>query len=39
LAENRIMVSKDGDFFILAMRLDDSGKLLWLRVGCADRCV
>jgi len=33
LAEDRIMVSKDEDFFILAMRVDDSGKLLWLRVG------
>ena len=32
-AEDRIMVSKDEDFFILAMREDDSGKLLWLRVG------
>ena len=32
-AEDRIMVSKDEDFFILAMRVDDSGKLLWLRVG------
>lgn len=33
LAEDRIMVSKDEDFFILAMQVDDSGKLLWLRVG------
>jgi len=33
LAGDRIMVSKDEDFFILAMRVDDSGKLLWLRVG------
>ena len=32
-AEDRIMVSKDENFFILAMRVDDSGKLLWLRVG------
>ena len=32
-AEDRIMVCKDEDFFILAMRVDDSGKLLWLRVG------
>ena len=32
-AEDRIMVSKDEDFFILAMRVDDSGRLLWLRVG------
>ena len=33
LAEDRIMISKDEDFFILAMRVDDSGKLLWLRIG------
>jgi predicted nuclease of predicted toxin-antitoxin system len=33
LAEDRIMISKDEDFFILAMRVDDFGKLLWLRVG------
>ena len=26
-------VSKDEDFFILAMRVDDSGRLLWLRIG------
>ena len=33
-ADDRIiMVSKDEDFFILAMRVDDSGRLLWLRVG------
>ena len=31
--EDRIMVSKDEDFFFLAMRVDDSGRLLWLRVG------
>lgn len=29
----RIMVSKDGDFFILAMRPKDEGSLLWLRLG------
>ena len=33
LAEDHIMVSKDEDFFILAMRVDDVGRLLWLRVG------
>ena len=31
--ENRIMVSKDEDFFILATRPNDVGQLLWLRVG------
>ena len=31
--EDRIMISKDEDFFILAMRPKDSGRLLWLRVG------
>lgn len=31
--EERIMISKDEDFFILAMRPKDSGRLLWLRVG------
>ena len=27
------MVSKDEDFFILSMRVDDAGRLLWLRLG------
>lgn len=31
--ENRIMISKDEDFFILAMRPKDRGSLLWLRMG------
>jgi predicted nuclease of predicted toxin-antitoxin system len=31
--EGRIMISKDGDFFILAMRPKDRGRLLWLRIG------
>ena len=31
--ESRIMVSKDEDFFILATRPSDTGRLLWLRVG------
>ncbi|MFO8027615.1 MAG: DUF5615 family PIN-like protein [Opitutales bacterium] len=31
--ESRIMISKDGDFFILAMRPKDDGRLLWLRMG------
>jgi len=31
--EGRIMISKDEDFFILAMRPKDSGRLLWLRLG------
>jgi predicted nuclease of predicted toxin-antitoxin system len=33
IAENRIVVSKDEDFFILATRPNDLGKLLWLRLG------
>jgi predicted nuclease of predicted toxin-antitoxin system len=33
IAENRIVISKDGDFFILATRPGDFGRLLWLRVG------
>lgn len=31
--ESRIMISKDEDFFILAMRPGDDGQLLWLRIG------
>ena len=31
--EGRIMISKDEDFFILATRPDDKGKLLWIRTG------
>ena len=31
--EERIMISKDEDFFILAMRPKDTGHLLWLRIG------
>ena len=31
--EGRIVVSKDDDFFILATRPTDTGRLLWLRVG------
>ncbi|WPJ96546.1 hypothetical protein SH580_02365 [Coraliomargarita algicola] len=27
------MISKDEDFFILAMRPKDTGRLLWLRLG------
>jgi predicted nuclease of predicted toxin-antitoxin system len=33
IAENRIVISKDEDFFILATRPNDAGQLLWLRVG------
>lgn len=33
LDEGRIVVSKDEDFFILATRPNDTGRLLWLRVG------
>lgn len=32
-AEERIVVSKDEDFFHLANRADDSGRLLWVRIG------
>ena len=31
--ENRIVISKDEDFFTLAMRPNETGKLLWLRIG------
>ena len=31
--EGRIVISKDEDFFILATRPKDNGRLLWLRVG------
>ncbi len=31
--EGRIVVSKDEDFFHLANRLGDPGRLLWVRVG------
>ncbi len=33
IAESRIVISKDEDFFILATRPNDAGQLLWLRVG------
>ena len=33
IAENRIVISKDEDFFILATRPGDKGNLLWLRIG------
>jgi predicted nuclease of predicted toxin-antitoxin system len=33
VAEGRIMVSKDEDFFLLASRPDDPLALLWLRLG------
>ena len=32
-AENRIVVSKDEDFFHLANRTGDTGRLLWVRIG------
>jgi predicted nuclease of predicted toxin-antitoxin system len=32
-AEQRIVVSKDEDFVLLASRPGDSGRLLWLRLG------
>ncbi len=31
--EERIVVSKDEDFFVLATRPGDEGRLLWLRLG------
>jgi predicted nuclease of predicted toxin-antitoxin system len=31
--ESRIVVSKDEDFFHLANRPDDRGRLLWVRIG------
>jgi predicted nuclease of predicted toxin-antitoxin system len=31
--EERIVISKDEDFFILATRNGDNGRLLWLRMG------
>lgn len=31
--ENRIFISKDEDFFILAMRPKDQVRLLWVRLG------
>lgn len=33
LGEERIVVTKDEDFFILATRPNDNGRLLWLRIG------
>lgn len=33
LKEERVLISKDEDFFILATRPGDSGRLLWLRIG------
>ena len=33
IAESRIVVSKDEDFFLLATRPTDTGRLLWLRVA------
>jgi len=32
-SEERILITKDEDFFILATRPHDHGKLLWLRMG------
>lgn len=31
--ESRIVISKDEDFFHLANRPDDHGRLLWIRIG------
>jgi len=32
-AEQRILVSKDEDFLILAARPGDQGRLVWVRLG------
>lgn len=32
-SQQRIVISKDEDFLFLATRPDDSGRLLWLRLG------
>ena len=33
VCEKQIVISKDEDFFILATRPEDEGRLLWLRFG------
>lgn len=33
IKEERILVTKDEDFFIFATRPNDQGRLLWLRMG------
>ena len=33
IAQHRIVISKDEDFFHLANRPNDAGRLLWLRIG------
>ena len=33
ICEERILITKDVDFFILATRPGDNGRLLWLRMG------
>ena len=33
ISQQRIVISKDEDFLFLATRLEDSGRLLWLRLG------
>jgi predicted nuclease of predicted toxin-antitoxin system len=32
-ADDRIVVSKDGDFLLLASRRGDRGRLIWVRLG------
>jgi predicted nuclease of predicted toxin-antitoxin system len=32
-ADDRIVVSKDGDFLLLATRSGDNGRLIWVRLG------
>jgi predicted nuclease of predicted toxin-antitoxin system len=33
LVEQRIVISKDEDFIFLANRPDDTGRLIWVRLG------
>jgi predicted nuclease of predicted toxin-antitoxin system len=33
LQEQRVVISKDEDFFSLANRVEDRGRLLWIRLG------
>ena len=33
ICEERILITKDVDFFILATRPGDNGRLLWLQMG------
>ncbi|HEX4124324.1 MAG TPA: DUF5615 family PIN-like protein [Tepidisphaeraceae bacterium] len=40
ISEDRIVVSKDDDFIILASRPGDRGRLIWVRLGnCRNRAL